>query len=71
MFIGAAVPLGAVTLVGQYSRSKGNSLNDASSFAGEAQYALSKRSTVYAAFNQSKLPAYKNSVMGFGLRHVF
>lgn len=71
LFVGAVVPMGAFTLVGQYGRSEGNSLKDASSFAGEAQYALSKRSTVYAAFNQSKLPAYKNNVVGFGLRHVF
>lgn len=70
-FIGAVVPMGAVTLVGQFARSEGNSLNAASSFAGEAQYALSKRSTVYAAFNRSKLPAYTNTVTGLGLRHVF
>ena len=63
--------MGALTLVGQYGRSEGNSLKDASSFAGEAQYALSKRSTVYAAFNRSKLPSYTNNVVGFGLRHVF
>ena len=71
LFIGASVPMGALTLVGQYGRSEGNSLKDASSFAGEAQYALSKRSTVYAAFNSSKLPSYTNNVVGFGLRHVF
>lgn len=70
-FIGAAVPMGAVTLLGQYARSTGNSLNDASSFAGEAQYSLSKRSTVYAIYNRSKLPAYTNSAVGFGLRHAF
>lgn len=71
LFVGATVPMGALTLVGQYGRSEGNSLKDASSFAGEAQYALSKRSTVYAAFNRSKLPSYTNNVVGFGLRHVF
>lgn len=71
LFVGATVPMGALTLVGQYGRSEGNSLKDASSFAGEAQYALSKRSTVYAAFNSSKLPSYTNNVVGFGLRHVF
>ena len=71
VFVGATVPVGAFTLVGQYGRSKGNSLKDASAFAGEAQYALSKRSTVYAAFNQSKLPSYTNRVVGLGLRHVF
>lgn len=70
-FIGATVPMGALTLVGQYARSSGNSLDDASSVAGEAQYALSKRSTVYAVFNYSKLPSYKNNAVGFGLRHVF
>ena len=71
IFLGATVPMGALTLVGQFARSEGNSLDDASSFAGEAHYALSKRSTVYAAFNHSKLPAYKNNTLGFGLRHVF
>lgn len=70
-FIGATIPMGALTLVGQYAHSQGNSLNKATSFAGEAQYALSKRSTVYAAYNHSKLPAYKNNIVGFGLRHAF
>jgi len=70
-FIGATVPVGAFTLVGQYGRSRGDSLQNASAWAGEAQYALSKRSTVYAAFNQSKLPSYTNRVVGLGLRHVF
>jgi len=71
--LGAVVPLGAWTLVGQYAHSSGNSLSKSTSVGLEAQYALSKRSTLYAAVNDSKLPStsYRNNTIGFGMRHVF
>ena len=71
MFVGASMPVGATTVVAQYARSQGDSLDKSHSFGLEAQYALSKRSTAYAAANMTKLPSYKNSAVGFGLRHVF
>ena len=69
--LGAAVPMGATTLVAQYARSKSSGSASSDSVGIEAQYALSKRSTAYAGANFTKLPAYKNTVAGFGLRHVF
>ena len=69
LLIGASMPVGATTVVAQYARSHGS--NTTQSFGVEAHYALSKRSTAYAAFNSTKLPAYKNSAIGAGLRHVF
>ena len=71
VLLGATVPMGTTTLVAQYARSQGDSLDKSHSLGLEAQYALSKRSTAYAGANMTKLPAYKNSAVGFGLRHVF
>ena len=71
MFVGASMPVGATTVVAQYARSQGDSLDKSHSLGLEAHYALSKRSTAYAGANMTKLPSYKNSAVGFGLRHVF
>ena len=71
VLLGATVPMGATTLVAQYARSQGDSLDKSHSLGLEAHYSLSKRSTAYAGANVTKLPSYKNSVVGFGLRHVF
>ena len=71
LLLGASMPVGATTLVAQYARSQGDSLDKSHSLGLEAHYALSKRSTAYAGANMTKLPAYKNSAVGFGLRHVF
>lgn len=71
LLLGATMPMGATKLVAQYARSQGDSLDKSHSLGLEAQYALSKRSTAYAGANMTKLPAYKNSAVGFGLRHVF
>ena len=71
LLLGASMPLGATTVVAQYARSQGDSLDKSHSLGLEAHYALSKRSTAYAGANMTKLPAYKNSAVGFGLRHVF
>ena len=71
VLLGATVPMGATTFVAQYARSQGDSLDKSHSLGLEAHYSLSKRSTAYAGANVTKLPSYKNSVVGFGLRHVF
>lgn len=71
LLLGGSMPLGATTLVAQYARSQGDSLDKSHSLGLEAQYALSKRSTAYAGANMTNLPSYKNSAVGFGLRHVF
>ena len=71
LLIGASMPVGAATIVAQYARSQGNSLDKTHSYGVEAHYALSKRSTAYAGVNVTKLPAYTNSAVGAGLRHVF
>ena len=71
LLLGASMPLGATTLVAQYARSQGDSLDKSHSLGAEAQYALSKRSTAYVGANVTNLPSYKNSAVGVGLRHVF
>lgn len=71
LLLGGSMPLGATTLVAQYARSQGDSLDKSHSFGAEAQYALSKRSTAYVGANVTNLPSYKNSAVGVGLRHVF
>ena len=71
VLLGATVPMGTTTLVAQYARSQGGSLDKSHSLGLEAHYSLSKRSTAYVGANMTKLPAYKNSAVGFGLRHVF
>ena len=71
--VGVKAPIGAVTLVAQYARSKGDDLGKNTSYGAEALYSLSKRTTAYAAFNQTKLDTFdiKNNVFGLGLRHTF
>jgi predicted porin len=71
--VGVRAPIGATTLVAQYAQSNGDDLGKSQSFGLEAQYSLSKRTTAYAAFNETK--AYddflKNNVFGLGMRHTF
>ena len=72
--VGVRAPIGATTLVAQYAQSKGDDLGKNQSLGLEAQYSLSKRTTAYAAFNQTKLEGNdnnKNSVVGLGVRHTF
>ena len=72
--VGVRAPIGATTLVAQYAQSKGDDLGKNQSLGLEAQYSLSKRTTAYAAFNQTKLELLnneKNSVVGLGVRHTF
>lgn len=76
--IGVKAPFGATTLVAQYAQSKGDDLGKSTSFGLEAQYSLSKRTTAYTAFNQTKafkdgltVDGLKNNVFGVGIRHTF
>ena len=72
--VGVRAPLGATTLVAQYAQSKGKDLGKNQSLGLEAQYSLSKRTTAYAAFNQTKVEILnnnKNSILGLGVRHTF
>lgn len=71
-FVGLTAPLGAFTLVGQYAHSSGSSLQKATSLAAELQYSLSKRSTIYGVYNNTKVPqGYRNQAYGVGMRHAF
>jgi len=71
--VGVRAPLGATTLVAQYAQSKGDDLGKNQSLGLEAQYSLSKRTTAYTAFNQTKVfdGLAKNNVFGLGMRHTF
>ena len=74
--VGVAVPVDAFTFVGQYSQSKvkGTSGNS-KSFALEGRYALSKRTTAYVGYNNTKddraAANFKTNRFGVGMRHVF
>ena len=73
-FIGAAVPLGALTLKAQYARSKFSGLDADASIGLEALYDLSKRTTAYVGFNSYKLNSVNddtNRRFGVGIRHKF
>ena len=71
--VGVRAPLGATTLVAQYAHSNGDDLGKNQSLGLSAEYSLSKRTTAYGAFNQTK--AYdnlvKNNTFGLGVRHAF
>jgi predicted porin len=71
--VGLRAPLGATTLVAQYAHSDGDDLGKTQSLGLSAEYSLSKRTTVYGAFNQTR--AYenlvRNNVYGLGVRHTF
>jgi predicted porin len=71
--VGLRAPLGATTLVAQYAHSDGDDLGKTQSLGLSAEYSLSKRTTVYGGFNQTR--AYenlvRNNVYGLGVRHTF
>lgn len=75
--IGARAPLGATTLVAQYSHSSGNlaALGKNQSFGLGAEYSLTKRTTAYTALTATKLnfggADIKDRVFGVGVRHTF
>lgn len=79
--VGVAAPLGAVTLAASLSgadlKDNGVKTGKASGYQLLATYALSKRSTVYAAAGQDKIKevdtsnSVKRQQYGVGLRHSF
>lgn len=75
--VGVTAPIGAFTVIGQLSRNKFTNLKNVTSFGLEGHYALSKRTTSYVGFNQTKdsnLAAPVNNkarAFGVGVRHVF
>jgi predicted porin len=71
--VGVRAPLGATTLVAQYAHSDGDDLGMSQSLGMSAEYGLSKRTTAYAAFNQTRAfeNLVKNNVFGLGVRHAF
>jgi predicted porin len=86
MNVGVTVPVDAFTFVAQYATSKVSSVapvartfGSSKSFALEARYALSKRTTAYAGYNNTRnnvsvglpAPSQKSNRFGVGMRHVF
>jgi predicted porin len=85
--VGVTVPVDAFTFVAQYANTKVTSVTPAvarfgnsRSFALEARYALSKRTTAYAGYNNTRdsisfvapaASAIKSNRFGVGMRHVF
>ena len=76
--VGVTVPVDAFTFVAQFAQGKvSNQTGNARSFALEGRYALSKRTTAYAGYNNTKsnvaTPAtsQKTNRFGVGIRHVF
>ena len=74
--VGVTAPIGAFTVVGQLSRNKFTGAKNRTSFGLEGHYALSKRTTSYVGFNQTKdnnlaSGADKSRIFGVGVRHVF
>lgn len=73
-FLGAAVPLGALTLKAQYANSKVSGLTADTSIGLEALYDMSKRTTAYVGFNSYELKSVNsdtNRRFGVGIRHKF
>jgi predicted porin len=80
MTFGAAVPVGAGTIVADYARSTlketaGTDRNKKDSFAVAYLHSLSKRTTAYAGYNQTndktQDPTIKTGTLAVGLRHTF
>lgn len=74
--VGVTAPIGAFTVVGQLARNKFTGAKNRTSFGLEGHYALSKRTTSYVGFNQTKdnnlaSGADKSRIFGVGVRHVF
>ena len=72
--LGVAVPVGALTLVGQYAQSNGDDIGKSKGFGLEAWYDLSKRTRAYTSYANTKKEALnneRNTVFAVGLRHSF
>ena len=73
-YLGAGVPLGALTLKGQYARSKISGRSSDDSIGLQAEYDMSKRTTAYFGFNSTKLKSINDNTnrrVGVGIRHRF
>ncbi len=74
---GVTVPFGAFSVVGQFAQGKVSDVDgNSKSFALEGRYALSKRTTAYAGYNNTKDNIgggadFKTNRFGVGMRHVF
>lgn len=74
---GVTVPFGAFSVVGQFAQGELSDVDgNSKSFALEGRYALSKRTTAYAGYNNTKDNIgggadFKTNRFGVGLRHVF
>lgn len=72
--LGASVPMGALTLVGQIAQSKGDDLGKSTGYGLEAWYDLSKRTRTYISYASAKkemLNDERNTAFGAGVRHSF
>ena len=72
--LGASVPMGALTLVGQVAQSKGDDLGKSTGYGLEAWYDLSKRTRTYISYASAKkemLNDERNTAFGAGVRHSF
>jgi predicted porin len=72
--LGLHVPIGALTLVGQYAYSKSDDLGKNTGYGVEAWYDLSKRTRAYTSLASTKkelLNDQRNEVFAVGLRHSF
>ena len=75
--VGVSIPVDAFTFVGQYAQEKvSNTAGNVRAFALEGRYALSKRTTAYAGYNNTRNnigggAAVKTNRFGVGIRHVF
>lgn len=74
---GVTVPFGAFSFIGQFAQSEVSDVDgNSKSFGLEGRYALSKRTTAYAGYNNTKDNIgggadFKTNRFGVGLRHVF
>lgn len=72
--LGAQIPFGALTLVGQYAYSKSDDLGKNTGYGVEAWYDLSKRTRAYTSLASTKkelLNDQRNEVFAVGVRHAF
>lgn len=71
---GASVPVGALTLRAEIAQSKGDLLGKSTGYDLEALYDLSKRTTLYASYVNTKHQLANDehtSILGLGVRHKF
>jgi len=72
--LGVAVPVGALTLRAEIAQSKGDLLGKSTGYDLEALYDLSKRTTLYTSYVNTKHQLANNehtSIFGLGIRHKF